>query len=1274
MRRIFFILSLFTCIYSHAQSKKALTKSDSLFAKGVELYNQGNYKAAIPLFAESDKIDKAELDSTSNRRDYSAMWLGSCYYKLGDEENAIKVSSDYKASPIDRRLTIKSDSLSSIGVLLYKQGQYKKALPYILNCAEIEKKELGNQHPYYANSLSNCSTLYTLLKDSIPALQFAIEAKEIKEKVYGQFSFQSLSATWDIATIYRDFKFDNNKEKAATFFLSAHQIADSLKMEYESNGCLREAASCYNHIGFASKAEGKRERSFYDTALTCLNKMIQKDEYAEKMHNTILANKAHSYTNEAAAQATQEHYATALSLEKEALKIRENINGKESSTYLTSLLHLSQYNYLLKNYNEAIKWGTEALNISTKINAANQQATLPILRDLVTCYYYLGERSNMLRLRQTMLDIIIDSFSKESPQYIEAILYSSNFYSDICYYEEELKLNEEAVSLISKIYGKECLLYANGLNSLALNKSNLGNYTDAIQLEEEALDICRKLSETKTTFYSSCLGNMALYYSKLGGYTESIKYGKIALKVEEQAAGKSLNYARLLSSMAVDYSKLKKHKESIQLGVEALNIQKEYKDDSPDYAISLCNLSVSYANIGNYSDAEKSGIECVNIFSKVYGKKHLYYIIGINNLAHLSYLQKKYSKAIKFGIEALNALSLKGYDKTVKIDLLKNLIKYYFESGDINSIIPLIEEVVKINKEVILATFLDLTSSERQTFWKLYNEWFNKKLPHYTYYIANTQLNSTMYNGLLLSKGLLLNADSEMSRLLLENKDSTIISRYNDIRNCRSILEKVYQNPTNRLFVNTDSLEYKMQVLEKELVAKSKELGDYTHNLRIQWQDVQKKLKQQDLAIEFLSFPAKKDSIMYTALLLKQGMTSPKMIPLFEKKQLDKIDKKQYYTTPALSQLIWKPLAEELKGVKNIYFAPIGELHNIAIEYLPSNDSTFIAEQINFYRLSSTRQLALTKNKIQFKKATLYGGLKYDTDTTTLIAENKKYANTHRGLGTQYIFYPDSLNLRDGAQYLPATKIETEEIKQTLENIRLQATVYMDIKGTEESFKALSGKHINMLHIATHGFYWTEAEAQQAKNLDFLVLEDKKQARYIEDKALTRSGLLLSGANIALQGKPLPKGIEDGILTAKELAELDLREIDLVVLSACQTGLGEITGDGVFGLQRGFKKAGANTLLMSLWKVDDDATRLLMTEFYKNLLAGKSKFESLRNAQKYVRDYEVEVEISPDKHWVSQARQKENQNREPATKEIKKIKKYKDPYYWAAFILLDAID
>ena len=115
MRRIFFTLSLFICIYSHSQNKQALLKSDSLFAKGVELYNQKDYKAAIPLFTESDKIDKAELDSTSNRREYSAMWLGSCYYKLGEIQTAQKHYQYYTIIPVDRRLTVLSDSLSAIG-------------------------------------------------------------------------------------------------------------------------------------------------------------------------------------------------------------------------------------------------------------------------------------------------------------------------------------------------------------------------------------------------------------------------------------------------------------------------------------------------------------------------------------------------------------------------------------------------------------------------------------------------------------------------------------------------------------------------------------------------------------------------------------------------------------------------------------------------------------------------------------------------------------------------------------------------------------------------------------------------------------------------------------------------------------------------------------------------------------------------------------------------------------------------------------------------------
>ena len=367
-----------------------------------------------------------------------------------------------------------------------------------------------------------------------------------------------------------------------------------------------------------------------------------------------------------------------------------------------------------------------------------------------------------------------------------------------------------------------------------------------------------------------------------------------------------------------------------------------------------------------------------------------------------------------------------------------------------------------------------------------------------------------------------------------------------------------------------------------------------------------------------------------------------------------------------------------MTGCDNIYFAPAGELYNIAIESLPDyNSDGLISDRFNFYRLSSTRELTVTKDKNAIKEATLYGGLKYDTDTKQMEADSKRYQK--RGMPDFELFnIADSLNLRSGASYLPATKVEAENINNSLTKNSVQSSLFTDTLGTEASFKNLSGKKTNLLHIATHGFYWNEQEAQQNDNMSFLMLGDDRSPRYVEDKALTRSGLLFSGANNALTGKTLPENVEDGILTAKEISALDLRGLDLVVLSACQTGLGEITGDGVFGLQRGFKKAGANTLMMSLWKVDDNATQLLMSRFYENLIAGKSKYESLRDAQRYVREYEPDKNTNinaPSRGGDDEQEKREREEQEETLITTEKhTKPYQSPQYWAAFILLDGIN
>ena len=266
--------------------------------------------------------------------------------------------------------------------------------------------------------------------------------------------------------------------------------------------------------------------------------------------------------------------------------------------------------------------------------------------------------------------------------------------------------------------------------------------------------------------------------------------------------------------------------------------------------------------------------------------------------------------------------------------------------------------------------------------------------------------------------------------------------------------------------------------------------------------------------------------------------------------------------------------------------------------------------------------------------AVLYGGLKYDIEPKQLIAESRN-GNYHSNSVSRATELTD---LRYGVKYLPGTKEEVNNIyKRFIETQNAKCRVITGVAGTEESFKSLASENVDIIHLATHGFYWSEEEAEERNYVSFLS-RGIGEVQDAEDKAMLRSGLLFSGANIGLAGEELPDDVEDGVITAQELSSMDLSHVDLVVMSACQSGLGETSGEGVFGLQRGFKLAGTNSLLMSLWKVDDDATNILMTEFYNNYLSGKTKRESLQLAQRKVRAV------------------------------------YPNPEYWAGFILLDALN
>ena len=462
-----------------------------------------------------------------------------------------------------------------------------------------------------------------------------------------------------------------------------------------------------------------------------------------------------------------------------------------------------------------------------------------------------------------------------------------------------------------------------------------------------------------------------------------------------------------------------------------------------------------------------------------------------------------------------------------------------------------------------------------------------------------------------------------------------------------------------------DSLSRESDKVEQQLVDSSKVYGDFTKNLVITWDQVQEKLGEGDAAVEFVSFPLNADSTMYIAYVLRKDWDCPRMIPLFEEKELEAIGGYDYYTTPSLSHLVWEPLEEVLEGAEHVYFSPGGDLYNIAIENVPDHldPAHIVSERRDYYRLSSTRELALIQDDYTWTEGAVYGGLDYNMGVSSLAADEAHYAQSSsegqrkRGVDLSY-YYLGGEGFAEGIRSdrkssglldsLPGTREEAVAIKAQLDDISVPSSLYTDDLGTEASFKALDGQRTSIIHIGTHGFFNTkETEYQDPASL---LMTSSQQTVRVEDDALSRSGLCMAGANNLLaNAEALPDSLDDGWLTALEIAHLDLRGLDMVVLSACKTGVGEVTGDGVFGLQRGFKKAGARTLVMSLWNVPDQLTCYFMKEFFARI--------------------EVDANGHPtNKHTAFlQAQQAARTN-------WREVDPHATPYDWAAFILLDGVD
>ena len=1217
--------TLITVFSAHSQDKDAITIADSLFAKSYELHNDGKTREAIEVGTEALNL-KGQVLGKENA-DYAKMLhdLAVYNYLLGNHSEAIRLGTE--ALNIRKRVLGKENidymaSLHNLALCYSALENYTEAIPLETEVLSIIKPTLGKEHPDYVAVLAFLAFYHSRLGNYTEAIHFETEALNIKEQTLGKEHPDYLKSLSNLSIYYS----------------TLGNYAEAIHFETEA-------------LNIKEQALGKEH-----------------PDYAQSLGN--LANYYESLGN----------YTEAIKFGSETVSITGSVLGKEHPDYATSLHNLAHLYYRLGNYTEASQLETEALNIRERTFGKRNSDYLKSLSNLSIYYSDLGNYAEAIRLGTEALNTREQTLGKEHPDYAQSLGNLANYYELLGDYTKAIKLGSETVSIIGSVLGKEHPDYPRALSNLANYYSDLGNYTEAIQLETEALNIRERILGKEHPDYAQSLGNLAVEYRYLSNYTEAFRLDTEALNIRERILGKEHpDYLKSLSNLALYHSDLGDQDEAIRLWTETLNIREcILGKEHPDYAQNLDNLAGAYCSLGNYDEAIRLGTEALNTIERVLGKEHPDYATTLKTLSTCYSALGNYDEAIRLGTEAVNITEHSCGIRHPRLIYQKAaLSSYYFNNNDFKNAEQYVIDINNAYKNYIRNTFANLASSERSLFWNAENSWFEKAINIYAYYTCSQQIISDGYDLTLFSKGILLNSERDFSDLIMESNDKDAIETFDKLRTTRSTLNKLYEKPIAKRFLNTDSLENVAIHLEKKLIGKSKIYGDFTHNMTICWKDIQKKLNPNDIAVEFVCFPIQNDSIIYAAYVVDSKMKNPKMITLFEARQLEKISGASYYTTPVLSQLVWSKLDNYISNADNIYFAPAGELHNIAIESLPDyKANSIISDRHNFYRLSSTRQLAVNMDKNPLEKAVLYGGLRYNTSVEILEKDAKKYS-IFSARDFSAIVQTDSLSLRGGASELPATKIEVEDIDRKFKSVNVKPLLYTDTTGTEASFKDLSGKKINIMHIATHGFYWTEKEARRMNNLNFLQLNDNKSARYVEDKALTRTGMLFSGANNALSGKPIPENIQDGILTAREISFLNLRGLDMVAMSACQTGLGEITGDGVFGLQRGFKKAGANSLLMSLWKVDDKATQMLMTKFYEYFLSGKSKLKSLTLAQKYLREYEEYDTISDDSNLTaSQLRKKQklNDGQGVSSAETIRIKPFDKPQYWAAFILLDALD
>lgn len=497
--------------------------------------------------------------------------------------------------------------------------------------------------------------------------------------------------------------------------------------------------------------------------------------------------------------------------------------------------------------------------------------------------------------------------------------------------------------------------------------------------------------------------------------------------------------------------------------------------------------------------------------------------------------------------------------------------------------------------------------------------------------------------------------------------EMTMRQRQNYSKMEQSLLAKCYATED----ADPDFL-YDVALFGKSMLLLENNNSDIKSQLSTSVDDIRRSLdKRSDVAIEMIRYV--KNGEMWYAALVVQKDKAVRFVPLFSENEINNYalhgnsrlygqlkkavcaygatgnkQKNSIYTDEALGNKIWEPILAGINGKADIYFSPEGIFHLLSIENLPSKYS-----KNRFYRLSSTKSVCNRKSRNGHGTKTLcVGGVRYND--ASMVETRSATPPDRRG---SYVMEQDRM-LPAPERGFPYLKGSLQEVTSISSSLPADSYTLYSGKTTTEELLKKEIRHYPRVLISTHGFCSTIGDKKNAPADEDLITEDL---------TLLRCGIILAGADYTAQQIDDNQFYEDGILTAQELSTIDLRQVDLFVLSACQTALGSINEDGLVGLPQGLKKAGVGSVVASLWEVDDQATKMLMTEFFRQLNNGKKTVsDAMAKAQQYIKK-QTKVKTTIERSTFSTR----SLRTEKGSKTI--VNDYSLPQYWAPFIVIDGI-